>query len=202
MRLLVVFCHPNKDSFGAEIFRTAMPSLAEAGHELRGRDLYRDNFDPVMSPEERLDYLGSAQKLMERNALYVDDIRWMEGLVVIYPTWYYGMPAMLKGWLDCVWLPEVTFSVSEEKGARARFLLWDLKLFVGITTSGSPWWWLKLIGDPGRRVWTRGLFHPFLTRTKTIWMQLYDMNQRSDAECAAFLGKVDRKLRSLKGSDI
>ena len=122
----------------------------------------------------------------------------MEGLIVIYPTWYYGMPAMLKGWLDCVWLPGVTFEASKVKGSRAKFLLGELKLFVGITTSGSPWWWLKIIGDPGRRVWTRGLFHPLMTKTRVVWLQLYNMNQKSRTDCQAFLGKLDRKLRSIK----
>jgi NAD(P)H dehydrogenase (quinone) len=71
-------------------------------------------------------------------------------LVVIYPTWYYGVPAMLKGWLERVWLPGVTFEIATGKQRRPRTKLQHIKLLAGITTSGSPWWWIRLIRDPGR----------------------------------------------------
>lgn len=197
MRVLVIFCHPCEDSFNAALYRTVVTALSGVGHELRCHDLYREGFQPVMTPEERKTYMTTTEPLLTRNAQHIQDLRWCDALIVIYPTWYYGPPAMLKGWLDCVWLPGVTFSVAEGKGKLARLELTNIKRFVGITTSGSPWWWLKLIGDPGRKLWTRGLFMPILTRTRTSWLQLYNMNHTTDASRAAFLTRIDRRLRKL-----
>ena len=104
---------------------------------------------------------------------------------------------MLKGWLECVFLPGVSFSVSEQSGKLAKLLLTNVRRFVGITTSGSPWWWLKVIGDPGKKLWTRGLFMRWNTGTRSTWLRLYDMNHTTDASRAAFLAKVDRALRKL-----
>ena len=197
MRVLVIYCHPSPDSFNAAIHRTALTALAAAGHEVRSHDLYAEGFQPVMTREEREAYMTTTEPLLSRNADHIADLRWCEALVVIYPTWYYGAPAMLKGWLECVWLPGVSFSVSEGSGKLARLLLSNIRVFVGITTSGSPWWWIRLIGDPGRSMWTKGLFMPFVTRTRRVWLQLYDMNHTTDAARKAFLTRVDRRLRSL-----
>lgn len=194
MRVLVIFCHPCADSYGAALYRTAVVALEKAGHELRCHDLYREDFQPVMTEEERRAYETTTEPLLTRNAAHIADLRWCEALIVIYPTWYYGPPAMLKGWLDCVWLPGVSFTVAEGRGKIARLSLTNIRRFVGITTSGSPWWWLKVIGDPGRRLWTRGLFMPFVTRTRSRWLQLYNMNHTSDADRAAFLARVARAL--------
>ena len=42
--------------------------------------------------------------------------QWADTLIFVYPTWWYGLPAILKGWLDRVWLPEVSFALPEGKG--------------------------------------------------------------------------------------
>lgn len=197
MRALVIFCHPCEDSFNAAVHRTALTALTEAGHEVRSHDLYSEGFQPIMTREERQSYMTTTEPLLTRNAQHIDDLRWCDTLVVIYPTWYYGPPAMLKGWLECVFLPGVFFSVSGGSGKLPRLLLGNVRRFVGITTSGSPWWWLKLIGDPGRNLWTKGLFMRWITRTRATWLQIYDMNHKNAARRAAFLAKVDRVLRRL-----
>lgn len=197
MRVLVIFCHPDDDSFNAAIYRTAIDTLLGSGHELRSHDLYREGFQPIMTGDEWLSYASGADPLLARNAQHIEDLRWCEALIAIYPTWYYGVPAMLKGWIECVWLPGVSFDVANGKGKRARLLLRNIKTFVGITTSGSPWWWLKLIGDPGRKMWTRGLFMRLVTCTRSVWLQLYNMNHSTQADRAAFLARIDRRLRKL-----
>ena len=72
-------------------------------------------------------------------------------------------------------------------------------LLVGITTSGSPWWWMRLIRDPGRSLWTRGLRPIFHPRCRYVWRQLYSMNHRTEADRTAFLARVERTLARLGG---
>lgn len=197
MRLLVVFCHPCEESFCGAIYRHAVETLERCGHELRCHDLYREGFQPIMTTEERRGYMTSVDGLIERNAQHIEDLRWAQGLIVIHPTWYYGPPAMLKGWLECVWLPGVTFEVSPQSGALAKPLLTNINLFVGITTSGSPWWWIKLIRDPCRSLWTRGLRPIFGRRCRMIWRQLYDMNHTTETSRTAFLKRIETTLEKL-----
>jgi NAD(P)H dehydrogenase (quinone) len=198
MRLLVIYCHPCADSFNAAIYRTTQQALTAAGHDLRCHDLYAEGFQPVMTAEERQNYLTTTEPLMTRNAGHVADLRWAEGLIVIYPTWYYGPPAMLKGWLECVWLPGVTFEVAPEPGALPKALLSNIRLFIGVTTSGSPWWWLRLIRDPGRNLWLRGLRPIFHRRCRFVWRQLHDMNHATEGHRTAFLAKVERTMREIR----
>ena len=143
MRLLVVFSHPCPESFGAALYQTACRTLGAAGHELRCHDLYAENFNPVLSTEERRIYLTDTAAIIAKHPDHVADLQWAEGIVVIYPTWYYGPPAMLKGWLERVWLPGITFEVAEGKQKRTIPKLRNIRLLVGITTSGSPWWWIR-----------------------------------------------------------
>jgi putative NADPH-quinone reductase len=194
MRLLLVFCHPDPQSYGAALRRAAADALRAAGHELREIDLYAEGFDPVFSAEEKRTYLPDTAKNIAGVAAHVEALRWAEGWVVVYPTWFYGAPAMLKGWLERVWLPGVSFTVAKSKQRRIGGELKNIRLFIGITTSGSPWWWLKLIGDPGRSLFMKGLKPLYARGCRMRWLQLYNMNHVTPADREAFVVKVRREL--------
>ena len=197
MRFLIVFCHPYEESYGAALFACAKQTLSARGHEIRAFDLYRDGFDPVLSREEWLSYLSDTDKNIATLQDHVEALQWAEALVLIYPTWMYGPPAMLKGWLERVWLPGVAFDVAPGKKKRAVGHLQNIRFFVGITTSGSPWWWLRLIRDPGRSLFMRGQRVLFNVRCRMRWLQLHDMNHSTDADRARFLKKVETALMKL-----
>ena len=197
MKLLLVFCHPDPGSFGAAIRLAAVDALGAAGHELLEIDLYGDDFDPVFSAAEKQSYLIETDKNIAGVAAHVEALRWAEGWVVIYPTWFYGAPAMLKGWLERVWLPGVSFSPASAKQRTITGKLVNMRRFVGITTSGAPWWWLKWIGDPGRSLFMKGLRPLYARDCRMKWLQLYDMNHSTRAERTAFLARVRQELSTL-----
>ncbi len=197
MKLLLVYCHPDPQSFGAALRRTAAEALRNAGHELREIDLYGEGFDPVFSQAEKATYLSDTQRNIDGVAAHVEALRWADGWVVVYPTWFYGAPAMLKGWLDRVWLPGVTFRIAPAKERTIGGELRNIRLFVGITTSGSPWWWLKVIGDPGRSLFMKGLRPLYAKGVRMRWLQLYNMNHVTQPEREAFLARVRRELEAL-----
>ncbi|WP_227651267.1 NAD(P)H-dependent oxidoreductase, partial [Klebsiella pneumoniae] len=65
---------------------------------MRVLDLHAEGFDPVMSVEERRAY--HTPGINEQPvAGHLQALRWCEALLFVYPTWWYGLPAMLKGWL-------------------------------------------------------------------------------------------------------
>jgi putative NADPH-quinone reductase len=110
MRCLVVYAHPVESSYCAACGAKAVATLQSAQHEVRLLDLYAEGFDPVLSRQERLDYHSPGAN--EKNVRpHVELIKWAEALVFVYPTWWYGLPAILKGWLDRVWLPSVAFTL-------------------------------------------------------------------------------------------
>ena len=197
MRLLLVFCHPDPASYGAALRKAAAEALRQAGHELREIDLYAEGFDPVFSAAEKRTYLGDTAKNIEGVAAHVEALRWAEGWVVVYPTWYYGAPAMLKGWLERVWLPGVSFRIAAAKERTIRGELQNIRLFVGITTSGSPWWWLKFIGDPGRSLFMKGLRPLYAKGVRMRWLQLYNMNHVTQQDRENFIARVRRELSAL-----
>ena len=197
MKLLLVFCHPDPDSFGAALRDTAVQALQAAGHELRQIDLYAEGFDPVFTRAEKQTYLTDTARNIEGVAAHVEALRWAEGWVVIYPTWFYGAPAMLKGWLERVWLPGVSFRIATAKQRTIGGELGNIRLFVGITTSGSPWWWLKVIGDPGRSLFMKGLRPLYAKGCRMKWLQLFNMNHVTAADRERFLARLRQTLASL-----
>jgi NAD(P)H dehydrogenase (quinone) len=194
VRWLVVFCHPDPSSYNAALRDRAVAALHQGGHELREIDLYQQGFNPVLSAPEKASYLPDTAKNIAQVAEHVEALKWAEGLMVIYPTWFYGPPAMLKGWLDRVWLPGVVFEIPTHKGARAQGALRNITHFVGITTSGSPWWWLRWIGDPGRSLFMRGLKVLYQPGCSMRWLQLHNMNNLGDEARLKFLARVEREV--------
>ena len=79
MRLLIVFCHPSAESFGAAIYKMACRTLRASGHELRCHDLYREGFDPVLSTEEWGNYLTHTDTIIAKHPDHIADLQWAEG---------------------------------------------------------------------------------------------------------------------------
>ncbi len=110
MRVLVVFAHPVETSFSAALHRTTVDALNSAGHEVDDCDLYAEDFQPVMSRQERLDYHNTAINTQPVQA-YVDRLKAAEGLVFVHPVWNYGYPAIMKGFFDRVFITGVSFTL-------------------------------------------------------------------------------------------
>lgn len=197
MKLLVVHCHPVPESFSTALYGTACEALAQAGHELQTVDLYAEEFNPVMSLQERRDYLAHTAACVAAVQPHVDRLRWAEGLVFVYPTWYYGPPAMLKGWLERVWLPGVTFELPARKGQTTKALLTQVRHLAIVTHGGAPWWWLKLMGDPHRKFWLRGMRAVLHPACRSTWLQLHNMNNVTQQDREAFIAKVRRVLMKI-----
>jgi putative NADPH-quinone reductase len=191
MNILVVYCHPLEGSFTQAVLQAALRGFKAAGHQVHLIDLYGEGFNPVMSGDERARYLTDVAANAALVAPHIEALQACDALVVVYPTWYYGPPAMLKGWLERVFLPDIVFKVPRAKGQRASGNLKNIRVFMGLTTSGSPWWWLRLIRDPGRNLWLRGLRPLFHARCKFHWLQLYSMNNVTPKDCSRHLQRVE-----------
>jgi putative NADPH-quinone reductase len=196
MRCLVVHCHPCPESFTAAVRDTVLAALAAGGHEVRLRDLHAEGFDPVMSAEERRRYHDAGINETPV-AGHLADLRWCEALVFVYPTWWYGQPAMLKGWLDRVWIPHATFAMPE-KGKPIGPVLTNIRTIAVATTLGSPRWWWLFMGEPGRRILLRGLRPLVARRCRTLWLALHRMDSATAEQRARHLERVARAFAALR----
>jgi NAD(P)H dehydrogenase (quinone) len=191
MHVLLIHCHPRSDSFAAALRDAAVAGLTASGHLVEQCDLYAEHFDPVLSAQQRGAYFDE-----DANALGLDDhiaaLRRAEALVLVYPTWWFGMPAMLKGWLDRVWLPGVAFHLGGPKALLP--LLTNIKKIAVVTTYGSPWWLLWWVGWPDRRVVRRGLRPLCAAGCRVQWLGLTGMDADSPPRRQRFLARVRRQL--------
>ncbi|TVQ34353.1 MAG: flavodoxin family protein [Geminicoccaceae bacterium] len=195
MRYLVVHAHPVEESFNKALFRLTCETLAARGHAVRGLDLYAEGFEPILSAEGRRLYHErglNAATVQDQ----LDHLAWCNALVFVYPTWWYAQPAILKGWLERVWLPHECFAMPEGNQP-IRPLLQHIEVLGGISTYGAPWWFTRWVGDPGRRIVLRGLKPLLSPRCRTFWCALYRMDSRNQAHREAFMAKVERRLRQL-----
>ena len=96
MRFLVLYAHPNPESFCAALHRSVVGTLRRNGHEVDVCDLYAERFDPVLSYEERVGYLDvpANRRPVED---YVRRLEQADGLILVFPVWNFGFPAILKG---------------------------------------------------------------------------------------------------------
>jgi putative NADPH-quinone reductase len=198
VRCLVVHAHPDPASYSAAIRDAAVHGLKRAGHEVRTVDLYAEDFDPVMSRDERLVYHEPDPVLDERVRAHGADVRWAEALVFVYPTWWGGLPAILKGWLERVLVSGVAFRhVPAKGGHRVEPHLRHVRVLVGITTYGSPRWFSIAVADGGRRTILRAVWLCTPKRTRRVWLGLHDVERASAARRDAFLTRVDRRMARL-----
>lgn len=186
MRVLYLYAHPLRQSFHFAIREAAREGLAQAGHEVDLCDLYAEGFDPVLSAAEREGYhaIPSNREPVEG---YIQRVQRAEALVLSFPTWSYGLPAILKGFFDRVFIPGVSFTLVD---GMARPNLTHIRKIAGISTYGRPRWNAMLVGDPPRKAVTRYLRVLTAWQASARYLALYDMNRATEARCGAFLARV------------
>jgi len=193
-RTLVVYCHPLDDSFVAAVRDRVLGALAAAGAEVRCTDLYADGFDPAFSTTDHDRHM--APGVDPSLTRYADDLQWCEMLVLVYPTWWAGQPAMLKGWIDRLWANGVAWTLPDG-ATRLRPQLRNIKRLVAVTTHGSSKYVNAIEGEGGKRTMIRSLrlmCHPL---ARTTWLAFYGIDNASAERRLAFLDRVERRIARL-----
>lgn len=136
--ILIITGHPNSQSFCSSISDAYRKGASENNVQIREIDLSRIAFSPNLK-------FGYQQRTeLEEDLIQAQEhIRWADHLVFVYPTWWGSMPAILKGFIDRVFLPGFAFKYRQNSS------LWD-KLLTGktahlIVTTDTPSWYNKLI---------------------------------------------------------
>ncbi|RTF18586.1 flavodoxin family protein [Serratia marcescens] len=118
MNVLIVLAHPEPHSFNAHLAEQARQAWLAQGHQVKTVDLYQEEFDPregaghypSRKQADRFDAMQEQRHHWTIQALpaeiqrHVELLRWADTLVLQFPFWWFGAPAILKGWMDRVFV--------------------------------------------------------------------------------------------------
>lgn len=195
-KAVLISAHPCADSYTGAIATAARRGLESSGHTVTHLDLYAIDFVAAMTRQEHVAYQAQEPAPDATVREHGELVRDAQLLVFVYPTWWGGPPAVLKGWLERVMVPGVAFTF--DGAGRVRPGLTNVKRIVGVSTYGSPWTYVKLLNDNGRRMLMRALRMVCGRRTGTTWLGLYSVDTSGANERAAFLDRVEHAMASLK----
>lgn len=196
MLVAVVVAHPSPSSYCHALAVRAEAGLRAAGHEVVVLDLHRLGFRTAMTAEERHAYHEDQPILDPMVAEHAAIVQRAEALVFVYPTWWSGLPAILKGWLERVMVPGVGFRL-DERTNKVRPGLGHMRHLVGISTYGSPRSYVRMVHDNGRRIITRALRMSCGPRVRTQWLGLYALDTSTVLQRQEFLARVERQMANL-----
>ena len=192
MKALVLFAHPCEESFSASLHNVVVETLQGRGWEVDDCDLNAEGFSPVLTAAERRAYHEVGVNAAPVQG-YVDRLRAAEALVLVFPVWNFGFPAILKGFFDRVFLPGVSFRLED---GDVKPNLTHIRKLVAVTTYGGTRLRALMAGDPPRHVVKRAVWHVCRSE-KMRYLALYDMNRVTDDQRRRYLGAVQREMEAL-----
>ena len=139
MKTTIIVASPSEKSFSKKIVEKLSEKLIENKAEYEIIDLYKDNFNPVMTEnEEKLYNEGKTDDELVKK--YQQSVRDSDEMILVFPVWFNNVPAILKGFFDKVFIKNFAFSEEDNK---TKGLLTNIKSGMVITTSESNTSYLK-----------------------------------------------------------
>lgn len=191
MKTCIVIAHPYPKSFNYAVLEEVKQSLEG---EMSIVDLYQDQFNPVLYPEELKNYnkgIVSDPKVLE----YQKQILSSQQLIFIFPIWWYGMPAILKGFLDKVLTPGFAFD-ENESGLVGK--LTHIQQVVAITSSEVTNQFLSQeAGNPIAVTLLETTLNVCGIKQKKLWLNCEHIASGSKQHREDFLKQVQTHIKTL-----
>ena len=191
MNVLVVLGHPSKDSYCAAICERIVGDL-KSHHNVTTIRLADEGFVTAMSADERRAYETDTPLVSDETRRHADLLRRADALVFVYPTWWSGLPAQLKGWIERVFVMDVALRFNARGQVRPN--LQHVRHIIGVSTYGSPWLYVKLVNDNGRRTITRAVRIATGWRTRTMWCGLYALDTSTSHKRQQFIDNTVKRI--------
>ncbi|NTW55973.1 MAG: NAD(P)H-dependent oxidoreductase [Chlorobiaceae bacterium] len=143
-KLLIIQAHPDSESFCGALASAYESGAAHAGHSVSRIDLGELSFDPVLHKGYREvqplepDLLDAKEALIQAGHL-----------VFVYPVWWGGPPALLKGFFDRLFLPGIAFKFNNPHALRWERLLAGRSARLLVTMDTPPWYYRLIYRMPG-----------------------------------------------------
>lgn len=199
MQTLMVVAHPLTESFTHAAASRVKATLEARGLTVDMVDLYADGFDPRLTAAERLAYFRPPQEWSQLTGAvapaYAARLQSAQKLVFVFPQWWFGPPAIMKGFFDRAIAPGVAFA--RQPGGKPTPLLTHIDALGVVTTTGAPWWIASVyMHDPVRRLIAHGVRPWICPKAKFHMLTLHDMDHFTKRRGDAFLRRVEREFRS------
>ncbi|MFH1574597.1 MAG: NAD(P)H-dependent oxidoreductase [Acidobacteriota bacterium] len=188
MHVLIVLAHPGGDSFNGAVCRALIQGLAEAGHTWDLADLHAERFRPVLEAEE-LRTLGSSAPAADV-AGYQRRILDAQALAFVFPIWWFGMPAILKGFIDRVFQENFAFRFTPA-GTVEGLLPHEKALVINTAGGGANLYRLFGFGKPLEKVFDRWTLRMCGIR-KVRHVVFHDVVNTDDAARRRYLEETSR----------
>ncbi len=191
MNALVIHAHPSPTSFSAALARETADALARGGSKVDLCDLYAEDFDPVLSPDSFRRYLDAPANRagVER---HVERLLAADALVLVFPVWHDGPPAILKGYFDRVFLRGVVFEIVD---GVFHPRLTHIRRLAAIVLYGADRRRTARVGDLPRRFVKHNLKPLVAPDAAYQYLAAYGMDGADAAAREAFLARVKRAFR-------
>ena len=189
LNCLVVLAHPLKDSLCHHLSAKMINHMTNKGYRVTVKDLYKENFNPVLTKAERASYY---EKQFDSSQLKddIDQLRNADILVLVFPTWWFSFPAILKGWFDRVWAPGHAYNHASDLGAITPCLE-KLKTVNVVTTLGAPWWVdLFILRQPVKKVLKIALLGACAKKCEFKMLSMYKSESLTESKIADFVKKI------------
>ena len=193
LRILVVFAHPLETSFVSALHARIVEILRAGGHIVDDLDLYAEKFDPVMSREGLLRY-GDMNANTREVEGYVQRLRAAEALIFVFPIWFDGLPAIMQGYFQRVFLPGVSVRIDEAGLFHPN--LRHIRRMAAVCAYGESRRGVVTKSDPPRRFVRdniRALIDP---KGRLEYLALYNMDFNAAPRRAAFMKRVTRAFEA------
>lgn len=191
MNVVVVLGHPSANSYCAAIFDSIISALDQQ-HKVSAIRLAEENFITAISSDERQAYETQSPLISDETRRYATLLQQAEALIFVYPTWWSGLPAQLKGWLERVFVLGVAFRFNNNGKIRPN--LNNVRHIIGVSTYGSPWRYVKLVNDNGRRTLTRAIRASTGLQARTMWHGLYALDTCTAEQRKQFITDTTEKI--------
>jgi len=196
MNCLIVIAHPSQESLCRTVAAKAIETLRAAGHEAVVEDLYAASFSPALTTGERASYYSQYDGAAVQAE--IGRLKTAEGLVLCFPTWWFGFPAILKGWFDRVWAPGVAYDHADDLGP-IKPRLNGLRKVLAVTSLGAPWWVDRIVmRQPVKRVLRHAILGACAPEAKLEMLSLYKAERLDAGQVQQFARKVERALKGWK----
>ena len=217
MNIYLILAHPETKSFNASLANAQRKALIDFGHEVRFKDLYQDKFNPLLTkndfphiPKDQHIQFPYAQGQSYKNNTTADDVTeehknlsWADAVIIQFPLWLYGMPAILKGWCERVLSEGFAHEPSNNRWFENGGLS-DTRLLLSLTTNGKKvtfssrgrHWSLDIILWPILNAfWFSGfkIIRPFIA---------FDVIRATDIERNNIINKVVKKALTINKSSL
>lgn len=188
MNCHLVYCHPSERSFAMEIRERVLDGLRNGSSDwhLTEALLYEHHFDPVLSARDYEQYADQSS-MDELAAQYGRQLRAADHAIWIFPVWMYSLPAMLKGYLDKVWRPGVTFQLT---GGGVEPLLTRLQSVIVCCTFGQSIELVQARGDPVQNLFERMIDQNCLAHCRVAYYPCYGCDDISPERRVAYLNGI------------